>query len=62
MCGWLVDKFGVSRQIAPAIVVEMMRNSDPEKAQRIIAAAMEMEKYGIETLKRAYEGRPAIPA
>lgn len=62
MCGWLVDKFGVSWQIAPAIVEDMMCDPDPEKAQLILTAVLEMEKYDIEELKRVYEGGPAIPA
>lgn len=61
-CGWLVDKFGVSWQIAPAIVDDMMRDPDPQKAHRILTAVLEMEKYDIEELKRVYEGRPTIPA
>jgi predicted 3-demethylubiquinone-9 3-methyltransferase (glyoxalase superfamily) len=62
MCGWLVDKFGVSWQIAPAIADEMMQDPDPQKAARVLTAILEMEKYDIETLKRVYEGRSAIPA
>jgi predicted 3-demethylubiquinone-9 3-methyltransferase (glyoxalase superfamily) len=62
MCGWLVDKFGVSWQIAPAIVEDMMRDPHPEKAQRMLNAVLEMEKYDIEELKRVYEGGSTIAA
>ena len=56
-CGWLKDKYGVSWQIAPAIVDEMLNDSDPEKSNRVIIAIYGMKKYDIEALKRAYEGR-----
>jgi predicted 3-demethylubiquinone-9 3-methyltransferase (glyoxalase superfamily) len=47
-CGWLKDKFGVSWQIVPAILSELM--SDPEKAPKIIEAFMQMKKFDIEKL------------
>jgi predicted 3-demethylubiquinone-9 3-methyltransferase (glyoxalase superfamily) len=56
-CGWLKDKYGVSWQIAPAIVDEMLNDPDPEKSNRVIIAIYGMKKYDIEALKRAYEGR-----
>ncbi|AKB77417.1 3-demethylubiquinone-9 3-methyltransferase [Methanosarcina horonobensis HB-1 = JCM 15518] len=56
-CGWLKDKYGVSWQIAPAIVDEMLSDPDPEKSNRVIIAIYGMKKYDIEALKRAYEGR-----
>ena len=56
-CGWLKDKYGVSWQIAPAIVDEMLDDPDPEKSNRVIIAIYGMKKYDIEALKRAYEGR-----
>jgi predicted 3-demethylubiquinone-9 3-methyltransferase (glyoxalase superfamily) len=51
MCGWLKDKFGLSWQIVPAILSELM--SDPEKGPRVVQAFMKMRKFDIETLKRA---------
>lgn len=51
MCGWLKDKYGVSWQIVPAIIAELM--SDPEKAQRVIKAFMNMRKLDIEIMKNA---------
>ena len=51
MCGWLKDKFGVSWQIVPSILAELM--SDPIKAERIMKAFMNMKKLDIEVLKNA---------
>ena len=50
-CGWLDDKFGVSWQIVPAILRQLM--SDPEKAPRVIQAFMQMTKFDIEKLIKA---------
>ncbi len=47
-CGWLDDQFGVSWQVVPSILGELM--SDPEKSQRVIAAFMQMKKFDIQTL------------
>ena len=51
MCGWLKDKYGVSWQIVPSIIAELM--SDPEKAQRVIKAFMNMRKLDIEIMRNA---------
>jgi len=51
MCGWLVDKFGLSWQIVPSILGELM--SDPQRAGRVTKAFMEMKKLDIETLRKA---------
>ncbi len=51
MCGWLVDKFGLSCQIVPSILGELM--SDPQRAGRVTKAFMEMKKLDIETLRKA---------
>lgn len=56
-CGWLKDRYGVSWQIAPAIVDEMLNDPDAGKSNRVIIAIYGMKKYDIEALKRAYEGR-----
>ena len=50
-CGWLKDKFGVSWQIVPSILGQLM--SDPEKGQRVVQAVMKMKKFDIEALKNA---------
>jgi predicted 3-demethylubiquinone-9 3-methyltransferase (glyoxalase superfamily) len=56
-CGWLKDKYGVSWQIVPAILWEMISDPDPEKPERVMQALLQMKKLDMEELKRAY-GRP----
>ena len=51
MCGWLKDKFGLSWQIVPAIIGELM--SEPARAERVMKAVMKMKKLDLETLKNA---------
>lgn len=55
-CGWLKDKYGLSWQIVPAVLNEMLQDKDAEKAKRVTRAMLQMKKLDIETLKRAYEG------
>jgi predicted 3-demethylubiquinone-9 3-methyltransferase (glyoxalase superfamily) len=55
-CGWLTDKFGVSWQIVPTILSEMMRDKDAAKRDRVMAALLKMIKLDIKALKKAYEG------
>ena len=55
-CGWLKDKFGVSWQIVPTILGELMGDPDPAKARRTAEAMLKMTKLDIATLKRAHEG------
>lgn len=50
-CGWCKDQFGVSWQVVPKILGELM--TDPEKGQRVVAAFMQMKKFDIEKLKNA---------
>ena len=54
-CGWLKDKYGVSWQIVPAILDEMLQHRDAEVTQRVMSAILKMEKLDIKTLKQAYE-------
>ncbi len=54
-CGWLKDKFGVSWQIVPTILGKLLSDPDPEKAQRVMNAMLQMNKLEINGLKRAYE-------
>jgi len=54
VCGWLKDRFGVSWQVVPIIMIEMMDDPDPEKAKRVIEAMLKMVKIDIETLRKAY--------
>jgi predicted 3-demethylubiquinone-9 3-methyltransferase (glyoxalase superfamily) len=56
-CGWLKDRFGLSWQIAPARIRDMMRDADQTKADRALAAVMTMVKIDIAALEAAYEGR-----
>ena len=58
-CGWLKDRFGVSWQVTPTVLPQMLEDKDPEKAKRAMAAMLEMKKINIDGLKRAYEGRAA---
>ena len=55
-CGWLKDKFGLSWQIVPTILTELIMDEDREKASRTMAAMLKMKKLDIETLKNAYKG------
>lgn len=55
-CGWLKDKYGVSWQIVPRVLVEMLSDSDVEKSQRAMTAMLQMKKIDINELKRAYAG------
>jgi predicted 3-demethylubiquinone-9 3-methyltransferase (glyoxalase superfamily) len=53
-CGWLKDKFGLSWQIIPSILMEMLNDSDQEKSKRVMDAMLQMSKINIEELKAAY--------
>ena len=55
-CGWLKDKYGLSWQITPRVLIEMIGDKDPQKAQRVMEAMLQMKKIDIATLNRAYEG------
>lgn len=56
-CGWLTDKFGVSWQIVPATLAQMMQDDQPEKAESVMKAILEMEKLDLPTLERAYASK-----
>ena len=56
MCGWLKDKFGLSWQIVPPMLGEMLTDKDRTKAGRVMQAMMGMKKIIIADLKKAYEG------
>ncbi len=56
-CGWLKDKFGVSWQIVPTMMDEMMHDKDPAKLERVTEAFLKMKKFDIAELKKAYEGQ-----
>ena len=55
-CGWLKDKFGVSWQIVPSVMNEMMTSGNKEKITRVTQAFLKMKKFDIAVLKQAYEG------
>ena len=54
-CGWLKDKYGVSWQIVPTVLPELLNDPDPEKSGRVMKAMLQMKKIDINALKRAYE-------
>jgi len=54
-CGWLKDKFGLSWQIVPTVMVEMLQDKDPKKSGRVMQAMLKMKKLDIETLKQAHK-------
>jgi predicted 3-demethylubiquinone-9 3-methyltransferase (glyoxalase superfamily) len=56
-CGWLKDKFGLSWQIVPSALSELMGDRDPEKANRVMQAMLQMDKIDIQTLQQAYDQR-----
>ena len=54
-CGWLTDRFGVSWQVIPRALGEMLSDEDPEKARRVMEAMLQMSKIEIDGLRKAYE-------
>jgi predicted 3-demethylubiquinone-9 3-methyltransferase (glyoxalase superfamily) len=56
-CGWLTDKYGVSWQVVPTILAQLMSDKDPAKTQRVMQALMQMTKLDIQKLKQAYDGK-----
>lgn len=54
-CGWLKDKFGLSWQITPRILIELMKDKDPERAKRVMQAMLQMKKIDIAKVKQAAE-------
>jgi len=56
-CGWLKDKYGLSWQINPTILGEMLSDPDPEKSKRVMQAMLKMKKIDIKGLKKAYDHR-----
>jgi predicted 3-demethylubiquinone-9 3-methyltransferase (glyoxalase superfamily) len=56
-CGWLKDRYGLSWQVNPTILGEMLADTDPEKANRVMKAMLQMKKIDIKRLKEAYRGK-----
>jgi predicted 3-demethylubiquinone-9 3-methyltransferase (glyoxalase superfamily) len=55
-CGWLKDRFGLSWQIVPSALGQLMRDPDPERSKRVMQAMLQMKKLDIAALKRAHAG------
>lgn len=56
-CGWLRDKYGVSWQVIPTVLGQMLNDPDHAKSQRVMEAMLQMKKIDIEGLKKAYDGQ-----
>jgi len=56
-CGWLKDKFGLSWQVTPTVLIDMLHDKDSEKAERVMKAMLQMQKIDIDKLKAAYKGK-----
>ena len=56
-CGWLKDRYGVSSQIVPDVLVEMLRDKNAEKSERVMKALLQMKKLDVKTLEQAYQQR-----
>jgi predicted 3-demethylubiquinone-9 3-methyltransferase (glyoxalase superfamily) len=56
-CGWLKDKFGLSWQINPSVLGEMLQDRDAKKARRVMEAMLQMDKIDIRRLQQAYAGQ-----
>jgi len=54
-CGWLKDKFGVSWQVVPGALLEMIQDKDPAKVKRVMAAMLKMKKIEVRELRKAYD-------
>ena len=54
-CGWINDKFGISWQIIPRVLGELLQDEDTEKAKRVMKAMLEMEKISVADLQTAYQ-------
>jgi predicted 3-demethylubiquinone-9 3-methyltransferase (glyoxalase superfamily) len=59
-CGWLKDRFGLSWQIIPSVLGELLGDEDPEKANRVMSAMLQMGKIEIDGLRRAYESEESV--
>ncbi len=55
-CGWLKDKFGLSWQVVPTALMEMIQDRDPEKSRRVMEAMLKMKKIDLDVLEDAYAG------
>ena len=53
-CGWLKDRFGVSWQVTPTVLIDMLHDKDSQKSERVMHAMLQMQRIDIKTLKEAY--------
>jgi len=56
-CGWLEDKYGLSWQIVPTALLEMLQDQDPAKSKRVMQAMLQMVKLDVQKLQQAYDGK-----
>ena len=56
-CGWLKDKYGLSWQITPTIMDQMLGSGDPQRLARVTQAFLKMKKFSISELQRAFDGK-----
>jgi len=56
-CGWLKDKYGLSWQIVPTVLITLLNDPDPEKSRRVMKAMLQMKKIDVDTLKQAADGQ-----
>lgn len=57
VCGWLKDRYGLSWQVVPVQLSEMLRDPDPDKSERVTRAMLQMKKLDLPALQQAYEGK-----
>jgi predicted 3-demethylubiquinone-9 3-methyltransferase (glyoxalase superfamily) len=56
-CGWLKDRYGLSWQVVPGDMDRMLQDKDPERAARVMEALLQMKKFDLAAIQRAYEGK-----
>jgi predicted 3-demethylubiquinone-9 3-methyltransferase (glyoxalase superfamily) len=56
-CGWLKDRFGLSWQVTPTVLIDMLHDKDAAKAERVMNAMLQMQKIDIGKLRDAYAGK-----
>jgi len=56
-CGWLKDKFGLSWQVVPTVLIDMLHDKDSRKSEHVMQAMLQMQKIDIKKLKAAYAGK-----
>lgn len=56
-CGWLDDRFGLSWQVVPTVLYKFVADKNPERSERVIAAMLNMVKFDLKGLQRAYDGK-----